>query len=128
MSFIIESQTISTNTLLEANFPYEVTQWRIGEQRRNGRLHDTNGINLSFPELKNWGEAFPVLESFFREHCEALQRLKEIGAHTELFLGVFVGAAESYAPVLDFPVNLLSKLSSLEINLSIACYPTSDET
>lgn len=107
----------------------EVTNiWRNGEASRNGRVNESSGFNLSFPEESSWAESLAAVSAHLRSEASLLRELRDVNAEVELDIGVTVGEEQSYAPSLGFPSEFLADLASLGISLTVSAYPTNDET
>ncbi len=107
----------------------EVTNiWRNGEASRNGRVNESSGFNLSFPDEPSWSKSLAAVRGHLQSEAVLLRDLRDVNAEMELDIGVTVGEEQSYAPSLEFPSEFLADLASLGISLTVSAYPTNDET
>jgi hypothetical protein len=100
--------------------------WRKGEPSRVGKPRESSGFAYSLPDAPYWPAAQPSVQAFLEARSAMFQELREIGATTELSIGVTVGSEESFVSSLEFSPQLLSALAAHGVTLTVNAYPTSD--
>lgn len=107
----------------------DCTVWQRGDPLTlgKGRTHTTTGLAFSLPDAESWVTGLPLVRSTLQRNRELFQTVAALGLKTELSIGVTVGEETSFAPSLDFPLELISELHAAKVALEINSYPTSDE-
>ena len=105
------------------------TVWHQGDTLKfgKGRTHTTTGFAFSLPDAESWATGLPLVMSMLRENHELFQTIAAMGLKAELSIGVTVGEKASFAPSLDFSLELISELHDAKVAMEINSYPTSDE-
>ena len=105
------------------------TVWHQGDTLKfgKGRTHTTTGFAFSLPDAESWATGLPLVMSMLRENHELFQTVAAMGLKAELSIGVTVGEKASFAPSLDFSLELISELHDAKVAMEINSYPTSDE-
>jgi hypothetical protein len=111
---------VAKHQLLEAKC------WRKGEPSRSGKPPESSGFAFSLPDSPNWPAAQPSVQALLDTRSSMFRELREIGATTELSIGVTVGSEESFVSSLEFAPQLLSALATHHVTLTVNAYPTSD--
>jgi hypothetical protein len=103
--------------------------WNKGDEMAHGRggAHMDSGFAFSLPNQDSWSSALPVIRSMLSAQTALFNALAQQGVQTELSIGVTVGEKTSFAPSLEFPVELLASLHAATVGLMLTAYPASNE-
>lgn len=103
--------------------------WKKGEPRRRGGPFSISGLSATIADAQTPSEMVVAIREFVAE-CKARNLVFFSGSDlsAELAIGVTVGATEQFVACVDFSASDLLSLGALGVALSIAAYPTSDET
>ena len=103
------------------------TQWKMGDKRRNGRVHTLSGFNATVADAKNPGELTELIRSFLVQCKDNKIVFPNLDLSAELAISFTVGDSEQFVAGVEFSPSELLLCAECGITLSVTAYPTSDE-
>jgi hypothetical protein len=103
--------------------------WHRGDPFKTGKglEHSDTGLAFSLPDAESRITGLPLVRSMLQQRLELFRTVAAMGMKSELSIGVTVGEEASFAPSLDFPLELIAELHIANVALEINAYPTSNE-
>jgi hypothetical protein len=103
------------------------SEWVKGDARRNGRVYEDSGFDLTIADVETPGELVEKVRAYL-----AVCRVRGLtfavpSISAELRVGFSVGDSRQFIGSVDFSLSDLRDFAELGIGLSVTAYPTSDE-
>jgi hypothetical protein len=102
-------------------------EWKEGEPKLRGGIHEYSGFNLTVADAVTSGDMMIAVRRFLME-CNA-QGIS-FASHefsVELSIGMTAGGSVQFVASVDLTSNDLSMMSRLGLDLCVIAYPTSDD-
>jgi len=100
--------------------------WKQGEPRRRGGVHDKPGLNACVADVASPTALVVEIRAFLDKCLKHREVLSSSELSTQLDIGITVGESGQYYASIVFPPVVLNLLSELGIELSVSAYPGSD--
>ena len=101
--------------------------WLRGETGILGCAHGASSVSIGLPDTSSRKELCTVLLSFLSASEPWLIELRKLCDKRELNIGIMVGSEHSYAPSVEFPVDLLSIFVRCGVSVRVSGYPCSED-
>lgn len=101
-------------------------EWKKGDPRRQGGIHDGSGFNVSVADVSTPVALVKEIREFLKK-CKAQDAvLSSAELTTQLDIGIGVGLSEQYLASVVFTPDDMRSFSELGLELSVSAYPQSD--
>ena len=102
-------------------------QWKKGDRRRSGRIHEASGFNVTIADAATPSELLELIRAFLAFCKEKNVVFSSHSLSAEISIGFTVGDSHQFVAGVDFTPTELLSFAECGIKLSITAYPTSDE-
>jgi len=115
-------------TSLRKAFDLEIdAEWKRGEPRRHGGVHDKSGFNACVADVASPTALVVEIQAFLNKCLKRREVFSSSELSAQLDIGITVGESGQYFASVVFPPEVLNLLAELGIELSVSAYPGSDD-
>jgi hypothetical protein len=102
-------------------------EWKKGDARQRGRVHETSGFNACVVDVVKSIEMMPAIRRFLGECRSAGLIFASEELTTEIDIGVTVGTSEQFTASVFLTTDDLKLCAEMGLPIRLSAYPASDD-